>query len=89
MTPIPTTISIYWHLPLMIVVISLVYSATRFDRWDAILREAFRWGLRMSLFLLGIVFILSGMSLEESAWLLRTGLIVVGVVVEVSLLFLK
>ena len=89
MTPLPTTMSIYWHLPLMIVIISLVYSATRFDHWDAILREAFRWGLRMSLFLLGIVFILSGMSLDESAWLMRTGLIVVGVVVEVSLLFLK
>lgn len=81
--------SIYWHLPLMIVVISLVYSATRFDEWDAILREAFRWGLRMTLFLLGIVFILSGLSLEESSWLLRAGLLSVGVVVEVSLLFLK
>jgi hypothetical protein len=41
----------YWHLPILIVVISLVYSATRFERWDAILREAVRWGLRMTLFL--------------------------------------
>jgi hypothetical protein len=89
MNPVHASMSIYWHLPLMIVVISLVYSATRFDHWDAILREAFRWGLRMTLFLLGIVFILSGMSLDESAWTLRTSLITVGVVVEVSLLFLK
>jgi hypothetical protein len=79
----------YWHLPLMIVVISLVYSATRFDQWPMIFREAFRWGLRMTLFLIGIVLILSGLSLEESSWLLRTGLIGVGAIVEISLLFLK
>jgi hypothetical protein len=48
-------VSIYWHLPVLIVVISLVYSATRFDRWDLILREAMRWGTRMTLFLLGIL----------------------------------
>src|SRR5262245_22048800 len=35
--------SIYWDLPILIVVVSLVYSATRFDRWDHIAREAFRW----------------------------------------------
>ena len=45
--------NIYWHLPLMIVVVSLVYSATRFDRWDLILWEALRWGKNMALFLLG------------------------------------
>jgi hypothetical protein len=93
MTPTPVfaawSDSFYWHLPLMIVLISLVYSATRYDQWDAILREAFRWGLRMTLFLLGIVFILSGLSLEDSSWLLRFLLIGVGAVVEVSLLFLK
>ena len=47
-------IPFYWHLPLLIVVISLVYSATRFERWSKILVEAFRWGLRMSAFLVGI-----------------------------------
>ena len=31
-------------LPLLIVLVSLVYSATRFDRWSAILGEAFRSG---------------------------------------------
>jgi hypothetical protein len=46
--------NIYWHLPILIVVISLVYSATRFENWDNILREAFRWGLRMASFLCGI-----------------------------------
>ena len=49
---------IYWQLPILIVVISLVYSATRFDRWDQILREALRWGVRMAGFLLGIAVVL-------------------------------
>jgi hypothetical protein len=48
----------YWHLPLLILVVSLVYSATRFDQWGPILREAVRWGLRLSAFLLAIVVIL-------------------------------
>jgi hypothetical protein len=51
-------ISIYLHLPVLIVLISLVYSATRYERWDAILHEALRWGLRMSAFLVGIVVVL-------------------------------
>jgi hypothetical protein len=49
---------IYWQLPILIVLISLVYSATRFDTWDHILQEAFRWGLRMTAFLLIIAVIL-------------------------------
>jgi hypothetical protein len=50
--------SIYWQLPILIVVISLVYSATRFDQWGSILREAVRWGVRMTTFLLGIAVVL-------------------------------
>jgi hypothetical protein len=38
-------------LPLLIVLISLVYSATRFDQWGPILREAVRWGGRLVAFL--------------------------------------
>ena len=53
----------YWHLPILIVVISLVYSATRFERWDAILREAVRWGLRMTAFLGAIAAVLFVLSL--------------------------
>jgi hypothetical protein len=51
-------ISYYWHLPILIVIISLVYSATRFDEWQPILREALRWGLRLTAFLLMIVVVL-------------------------------
>ncbi len=44
--------SIYlYDLPLLIVLISLVYSATRFDQWAPILREAVRWGGRLIAFL--------------------------------------
>ena len=54
---------IYTHLPILIVVISLVYSATRYERWENIFYEAFRWGLRMAGFLCGIGLILYVVSL--------------------------
>ena len=50
--------SIYWHLPLMLLVISLVYSATRHEDWDEILGEAFRWGIRMFGFMLLVAAVL-------------------------------
>lgn len=50
--------TVYLQLPILIVVISLVYSATRFDDWSMIFREAFRWGLRMTTFLVSIALIL-------------------------------
>lgn len=81
--------SIYLDLPILIVVVSLVYSATRFDRWDHILREAFRWGMRMALFLIGIVLILSGIALDGTPMTLRTVITGAGIVLEVSLLFIK
>jgi hypothetical protein len=50
--------SIFWHLPILLVVVSLVYSATRHDKWSQILYEACRWGLRMAAFLGGIALVL-------------------------------
>jgi hypothetical protein len=47
-------INMFWHLPILIVIISLVYSATRYDEWRPIVREALRWGLRLAGFLLVI-----------------------------------
>ena len=47
-------VSIYWDLPVLLVVVSLVYAATRHDKWDRILREGFGWGVRIALFLTGI-----------------------------------
>lgn len=46
--------SIYWDLPILLVVVSLVYAATRHDRWDRILHEAFGWGVRIFGFLTAI-----------------------------------
>lgn len=53
---------IYYHLPLMLLVISLVYSATRHDEWDEILLEAFRWGSRMFGFMLTVAAVLFGVA---------------------------
>ena len=55
--------NLFWHLPILVVLISLVYSATRFERWKNILSEAVRWGLRMSAFLVGIGVVLFLLSL--------------------------
>jgi hypothetical protein len=49
---------IYFHLPILVLVISLVYSATRYDEWEPILHEALRWGLRMAGFLVVIGLVL-------------------------------
>ncbi len=46
------------HLPILIVIVSLVYSATRFDQWRAIFREAVRWGLRLLGFLAAVAGVL-------------------------------
>ena len=55
MNPAPLQgVSVYVHFPILILVISLVYSATRFERWSDIFAEAFRWAFRMTTFLGGI-----------------------------------
>jgi hypothetical protein len=53
-----THLPYYVHVPVLLILISLVYSATRFDEWGLILREALRWGLRLLLFLVVIVVVL-------------------------------
>ena len=50
--------NLYWHLPILIVLNSLVYSATRYERGDYIFIEAFRWGLRMTIFLAVVAVVL-------------------------------
>ena len=44
----------YKHLPILLVVVSLVYSATRYDDWGRILIEAVWWGLKLLAFLVAI-----------------------------------
>lgn len=53
MTPILAE-SIYWHFPVLLATVSLVYGATRYERWPDILREAGIWGFRMAFFLVSI-----------------------------------
>jgi hypothetical protein len=58
----PSFTIMYWlDLPLLIVLVSLVYSATRYDQWGPILREAVRWGVRLVVFLAVICLALFGM----------------------------
>jgi len=82
----PPTYSIYWDLPVLIVVVSLVYSATRFDDRQSILLEAFRWGRRMTVFLGGIAVFLFflgwWLSSGSPLWVLA---LVVGLVVAALL----
>ena len=47
-------LTLYLHFPVLLFVISLVYSATRFEHWGDIFVEAFRWMFRMMTFLGGI-----------------------------------
>jgi len=49
-----------YDLPLLIVVVSLVYSATRFEDWGSICRESLRWMVRLTGFLgiIGVVLFL-------------------------------
>ncbi len=51
-------VSIYWDLPVLLAVVSLVYAATRHDHWDKIVHEAVGWGLRITGFLLAIGLVL-------------------------------
>jgi hypothetical protein len=46
--------SIYWHFPILIITVSMIYSATRYERWNEIFKEALYWGGRMVLFLVSI-----------------------------------
>jgi hypothetical protein len=43
--------SIYWDLPVVLIVVSIVYAATRHDRWDRIFVEAWRWGFQLASFM--------------------------------------
>ena len=59
-----TNVSMYVQLPLLLIIISMVYSATRYDDWSDIFLEAFRWGTRMLGFMLAI-----GVAMYALAWL--------------------
>lgn len=56
--------SIYVQMPFLIVLVSIVYAATRHDHWDMILKDAYQWGRNIVVFLGGIgivLFVLSSL----------------------------
>lgn len=64
--PLAATIDAYsWHLPILLLLVSLVYGATRYDRWDMIFKEAGRWALRLLGFLVAVITVLAAVE-----WLL-------------------
>jgi hypothetical protein len=58
LTPLFGSGTVWLHLPVLIIVISLVYGATRFDDWPHIQREARRWVFRLTGFLFVVVLVL-------------------------------
>ena len=54
--PILATINIYWFVLPLVVVISLVFSATRHEHWQPIVSGAIRTGIWLLVFL-GIFFL--------------------------------
>jgi hypothetical protein len=75
-----------FDLPLLVVLISLVYSATRYDHWPAILNEAFRWGLRLVGFL-GLITVILYLvnSFNIVVFLILVGALVLGSVVYLAI----
>jgi hypothetical protein len=69
------------HLPVLLVAVSLVYSATRHDRWDLILKEAVVWGVRMAVFLLGLGALLFVLSSVPHLWPVFLFPVIIGMMV--------
>ena len=60
--------SIYYDLPVLLVVFSIVYSASRHDDWKLIFRESVGWLLRMTSFLAGLGILLYVLSTYSQWW---------------------
>jgi hypothetical protein len=67
MTPL-LAMNIYYQLPFLLIVVSLVYSAARHDRWSRIWKEAAGWILRMTGFLGGLGLVLYVLSTHPHLW---------------------
>lgn len=50
-TPLFAMINVHWYLPPLVIAISLVYSASRFEDWQLIWTHAIRWGVYILTFL--------------------------------------
>ncbi len=72
---------IYWDLPVLLIAVSLVYSATRHDRWDRIVKEAASWIVRMVAFLGGLGAVLYVLSTHPHLWPYAAAIGIVGTIV--------
>ena len=61
-------VSVYWDAPILLLTFSLVYAATRHDRWDRILWEAGEWVVRIGGFLLTVAVALYVFSSHPDRW---------------------
>ena len=77
--------SIYWDLPVLLIAVSLVYSATRHDRWDRIVKEAAGWIGRMVGFLGGLGVLLYVLSTYPHLWPYALAIGIVGAIVYYAL----
>lgn len=73
-------VSVYWHLPILLITFCLVYSATRHDRWDRIGLEALGWLGRIGSFLLLVGVGLFVASSYPDHWLIWASVAAVGFV---------
>ena len=73
--------SIYWDLPVLLIAVSLVYSATRHDRWDRIVKEAAGWIVRMVGFLGGLGVVLYVLSTYPEYWKIIAGIGISGTII--------
>ena len=79
MSTLLADVNVTWYLPPLIVAISLVYSATRFESWRVIWIHAFRWAVYIVTFLGGTYAVLYLVSLDiNSFWYIPIGLLVFG-----------
>lgn len=53
--PLGTDASLYWHFPILVILVNLVYSATRYDDAKAIVQHALK-GIVYILTFLGTIF---------------------------------
>ncbi|MFO0948628.1 MAG: hypothetical protein U1D30_22340 [Planctomycetota bacterium] len=71
-------INSHWYLPPLVIAISLVYSATRFEDWRLIFTHAIRWALYILTFLAGAYVLLYLVSVNIDPYLFMVILAALG-----------
>lgn len=61
-------LSLYWHLPVLIILVNLVYSASRYDDLRQILSHAARGMVYIVFFLGGVYLVLLALSTVIGSW---------------------